>query len=153
MKKIILTLFLILTSLAFARWENGEMQDDFGDANGHVYAVTEAIDKKSDFRVLRGESNYWVDLFFDKANLSNLTLGKEGEKLKIRYKIDNSEPGNTYGYVWEEYTALGFPISAEFVEKLKKGKMLKIIVEKSNKDKVLSKYDLNGFTKVIERLN
>lgn len=149
MKKFLLFL-LINCSLLFAKdWETIKFHDEFGDLTGAVSIYEKSQDNKSAIQFFKDDGYYCFRLFLDEYSKDkNAPFLK-----KILLKIDMNEPSKNLGFAVLNKTALLFDADDDFIEELKKGKVLKIALKTPKNKNTVCKFDLNNFSKAIKKIN
>lgn len=144
MKKLVLVLFLCLSCFSF------------GDETGSKTLVSDSSSYNGFFKVEKDRNNeYYVFI-----NSSEYIGGKgQFDEAKVRIKVDNLSPLTFYGIVLSssggKMVAIKFNNAdfTSFLNLLKKGNTMKIVIEKYNDATILQKYDLTGFSKSFEKFD
>lgn len=156
MKKLILVLFLCLSCFSFGEWSVFNLVDEFGDETGSKTLVSDSSSYNGFFKVEKDSNNeYYVFI-----NSSEYIGGKgQFDEAKVRIKVDNLSPLTFYGIVLSssggKMVAIKFNNAdfTSFLNLLKKGNTMKIVIEKYNDTTILQKYDLTGFSKSFEKFD
>ncbi|MCF2673374.1 hypothetical protein [Fusobacterium varium] len=147
MKKIILGLFFIISSLSFSEWLNLGLVDEFEEKTGEICAYYQIgyegclrVDfKKDGTRSLYIKPDNYVSSDYKKETL-------------VKFKIDDNRVLTLIGYVrgggkiiqcYEE--GENVYIFDDVIEQMKAGRHLKLLTEKYDEN-VLNKINLSGFT-------
>ena len=160
MKKIILFLyFSIFSVFLYADWENICIVDEFHEPTGKIMMGVYDKEKKDFIRIgasndtqlcveFRPESKIYDTL--EKIN----PYTKKYEKIKpMSMKVDKNSHVNVICDISYDQRWMYFYIDrdSEFVEQLKKGKILKIVITNFRESRYIE-FSLDGFIKCLSKL-
>lgn len=147
MKKVLMFLFSIfLFSTAYC-WETREIVDEFRDGTGEV-RILQFDDKGTSCLFVEKHKE---DLIIGFATEYIGGKGKNGTS-NIKIKIDNNDPVQGIGVVSKKgYIVIDF-LTPKLLEQMKKGKIIKVIIEKSNDDTIFLMFELKGFSEVLKKV-
>lgn len=156
MKKVVLILFLYLSTLSFSNWEIGQARDEFDDLTGVEYVTSLDTLGSAGCRIekIKNTTEYYI-MFLTMSDY----IGGKGEYnlSEVKLKVDNLKPLVFQGFVFDpKGRAVAFKINEKeenLFELLKKGSLLKVSIQKYDDSTILQKYNLNGFSKVFNEYN
>lgn len=150
MKKILLV-FLLVFATSFS-WEVIEQENEFKEKTGEVVIVKESKDKSMGFSVLKGKKGYSFAIVSGKyiggKGTSNTSLIKiklgDGEILKLNGIVPK---GNAYVVIVVDSNE-----NKNVVEKMKKNKNMKIVVEKYDGSSLFGEFDITNLNNALMKI-
>lgn len=153
MQRLVLIFFLCLSCFSFGQCKVIDLVDEFGDFSGKKALII--MNHDSILKIEKGGeegAEYCISI-----NSSEYIGGKgEFNKSKVKIKIDDLSPKIFNGFVLPNYDGktVAFLLDKnEFyslLKLLKKGKIMKVLIEKYNDATILERYDLTGFSSTFE---
>lgn len=143
MKKILLSLFLLLSISSFSFWESIELTDEFGDKTGEM-AMINQINYNQFLRLDKSGNN--VDLVV-KTGIKLI----DGETYPIKMKVDGGKIIQVFGVPLTDKVML-LTITNDIMEKIKKGNKLAIMAYDPYGGTVKLVADLNGFKAAYDKI-
>lgn len=163
MKKILI-LLMIMSSLCFASWKEIDEVNDFNEKTGNKEALyklehgsflkfSKGIEVDKNFEIIKGSSIPILELY------SSEYVGNNKKYTFINLKVDDNKVFYVMFYTKNDGKSLVFfkrhDIGNELpliINQMKKGKILKIVINKEDGIKVLKTINLKGFTRVYNKL-
>lgn len=149
MKRLILALMLLFSSLSFGEWLNLELVDEFEEKTGNIcayYQIGYNGCLRIDFKE-NGERKIYI-------KPENYVGSDYNKQTFVKFKIDDNNVKTLIGYVsgggkivqcYESEENLY--IFDDVIELMKSGNKLKILLKKYDDENILKIINLSGFTK------
>ncbi len=146
MKKIIFSVFLLVSLVSYAKWTNGHFNDEWGQPSKSTYALVQQKNTGNWFQIGKDKDGLYGRLHFN-SYIGNEFTSSVG--IKIDDKIFNFEgwtgkSGNSEIYIFE--------LNKEFLKKIKNGKVMLVRTNTYDDDVVYAKFDLINSTKAINNI-
>lgn len=141
MKKIYVIILFIITFCQSFAWKKIEMIDEFEEPTGEIAIFQWDIT----------ENKGLINIRKDPKNKKNNKIRFNtmdfigGEESLIKIKIDNNKPINLYGDVFTNNTMVECKLPNNLFEEMKKGKIMKVIITKYDRQKILLQFNLDNF--------
>ena len=150
MKKIILALIFLISCSAFAAgWKTIELKDEFKESTGQVRIMKMGKENKGAVYINKDKTGYEIG-FMTLEYIGG--KGKYDESL-LKIKIDNNSPITVQGYVWvNDKKIVSGALNSKLLELMKKGKTMKVVIEKYNSETIFLEFDLEGFTEYLGKI-
>ena len=146
MKKFLCLLFILFSGNIFA-WEVKEIVDEFREPTGKI-RILQFDNKKTSYLFVEKDKEDLIMGF-----ITGYIGGKgENETSNIKIKIDKNAPVSSIGKVSKQGNRVVDFLTPKLLEQMKKGKVMKVVIEKYNDDTIFLIFELNGFSEALEKL-
>lgn len=147
MKKIFVLLFILIGCNIFA-WESIETVDDFNEPTGEIRIIQYDTKGKSLVFIDKVDKGYSISFYCDEF------IGGRGEysKSTLKIKIDQEKPITLNGYVWPDNITVSTIPPNNLIEKMKKGKVMKVVIEKYDSQTFLLQFNLGDFEENLKKV-
>lgn len=147
MKKILCFLFVLISCNIFA-WKTVEIVDEFKEPTGQVRIVL--YDKTENSFVSIDKEKKGLEIgFFSKEFIGG--KGKYDTSI-MKIKIDDNNPISVTGEVWPNGRRVSATLPPKLLELMKKGKVMKAVIQKYNDETILLVFDIEGFSEAVGKV-
>lgn len=148
MKKLLAALLFLMSFTSFA-WKTIETVDEFKEPTGEIRILQYEVTNDSSW-VFIDKTKEGYDIGFRSSEY----IGGKGryDESEIKIKVDSESPETLYAYVWSNGQTLSTTLTESVLDKMKKGKSMKVLIQKYDDQNVLLKFNLDDFEEQLKKV-